>query len=77
MSALMMTAGEQRVWIAAYAASWAQLREFKRKYGRPEDDSDLAKQAVDEAWGAVTELRALAKPGACYDFGDDIRDILG
>lgn len=70
-----MSDGERMVWAAAYAASWTQLREFKRKYGPADDGNEsLALNAADEACGALHELREIAL--ADGDFSEDARAVL-
>ena len=72
-----MTDGERMVWAAAYAASWAMLREFKRKHGGAPDNHGLADNAADEAWGALHELRMLASGEVESDSQDDAKAVIG
>ncbi len=77
MSALYMTAGERAVWTAVYAATWANLRGLNLRGMRAvDDDVNIARQAADEAWGAVTALREIAKPDVCTDFWEDASDVI-
>jgi hypothetical protein len=69
------TDGERMVWAAAYAATWAQLREFQKSHGLDRDLASIASESADEAWGALDELRDLA--AADGDFAADARAVLG
>lgn len=67
---------ERMVWAAAYAAAWALLREFRRSHGGPQSDAGIARDAADEAWGALHELRAIAAGEDPNDFEDDARSVI-
>lgn len=73
-----MTPGERAVWAAAYGASWSRLRgrsaESTEKSQILRRLSSIAREAAEEAWAAVQELRSLAEDDG--EFSGDAREII-
>lgn len=75
MSESPKTPGERAVWTAVFAATYVHLRQFHRSHGGPQTNDGMARDACDEAWGALNELRAIAADDA--DFSADAKAVIG